>query len=170
MNEAEYIARLIRPDVALFRQPRKRSLCERLFYWGNRDERLRQMFIRAPMPIADREWFAEAALEWVHDYVLPVYQGNHDAPQTAAQTLELLTGDCEDGAILLATMIVSALDPAAWPCAKFCVGTVDGQPHHAFLTWRRTDLEETVLLDWTMAPNPLTRDDVIWCVDSEVAL
>jgi hypothetical protein len=111
------------------------------------------------MPTADREWFVEAALEWTHDYILPVYQGTHDAPQTAAQTLDLLSGDCEDGAILLGCMIVSGLVPEAWPCAKLCVGTVDGMKQHAFLTWYRTDLEETVLLDWTVSPKPLTAEE-----------
>jgi hypothetical protein len=41
---------------------------------------------------------------------------------------------------------------------------------HAFLTWYRVDLEETVLLDWTISPKPLCRDEIVWIVESEVTL
>ena len=166
MNDAAYFARLIRPDLAMLRESRKRSLCNRLFYWGNRDERLQQMLIRAPMPLSDAEWFAEAALEWVYDYVLPIDHGPVHQPQMAAETMERLSGDCDDGTILLATMLVSALQPEAWPLFRFCVGTVDGMRNHAFLTMERRDLQETVLLDWTLSPKPLIDGEAKWKVDS----
>ena len=170
MNLAAYIASLVRPDLAGFREVRKRHWSQRLFYWGNRDERLRQLFSHAPYSVSEAEWFMEAALEWVHDYILPVYQGDHDLPQSAAQTLEELAGDCEDGAILLGSMIVSGLEPEAWACAKLCVGTVDGQRQHAFLEWDRTDRRDTVLLDWTVSSRPLGRNEISWSVESAAGL
>ena len=162
MNEAEYFARLIRPDLAMLREPRKRSICE--------DERLRQALIRAPMPVADAEWFAEFALAWTHDYVLPVGHAANHQPQQARETLERLYGDCDDGAILLATMLVSALQPEAWPLFKFCVGEVDGRRYHAFLTMHRRDLRETVLLDWTLSPRPLAAGEAEWMVESSMEI
>jgi hypothetical protein len=169
-NEAAYIARLIRPDLALFLQERQRSLCQRLFYWGNRDKKLRQLFSHASYAKGEAEWFMETALKWVYDYILPVYQDTHDAPQTAARTLDILEGDCEDGAILLGCAIVSGLVPEAWPCAKLCVGTVDGHRNHAFLTWYKIDLDETVLLDWTISPRPIVPGELKWTVESEATL
>jgi hypothetical protein len=168
LNQAAYLARLIRPDRALFEQERKRSWVRRLFCWGNRDERLRQLFSRAPYADGEAEWFMEIALEWTHDYILPTYQGDHDAPQTAAQTLDELAGDCEDGAILLGCMLVSGL---LYPSrARFCVGTVDGERQHAFLTWHRKDMEDVVLLDWTISPRPMGADEIKWKAESEVVL
>jgi hypothetical protein len=128
------------------------------------------LFRGAPYAVSDRERFTEAALEWVYGYIKPVYQGTHDLPQSAARTLDILEGDCEDGAILLATMIVSGLEPEAWRLATFCVGEVDRQKQHAFLEWDRVDLDETVLLDWTISPHPLCRDEIVWSVESAVTL
>jgi hypothetical protein len=42
--------------------------------------------------------------------------------------------------------------------------------NHAFLTWYRVDLEETVLLDWTISPKPLTAEEVTWSMEDEVGL
>ena len=169
MTPAASISRLIRPDLATFREVRKRGWADRIFAW-RRDARLQALFLCAPMPVADREWFMEAALEWTCDYIKPVYQGTHDAPQSAARTLDTLEGDCEDGSILLATMIVSGLAPEAWSYARLCVGTVDGMRNHAFLTWHRTNHDETVLLDWTLSPHPMCRAAINWTVDSAVPL
>ena len=169
MTPAAYISTLIRPDLATFREVRQRGWWDRTFAW-RRDARLQALFLCVPVPVSDREGFAEACLEWVYDYITPVYQGTHDAPQSAARTLDTLSGDCEDGAILLACMLVSALDPAAWPLFRFCVGTVAGQPQHAVLELDRRDLGETVLLDWTLSPQPMCHAAINWTVDSAVPL
>ena len=168
MNEAEYFARLIRPDLAMLREPRKRSICE--------DERLRQALIRAPMPVADAEWFAEFALEWTHDYVLPVGHAANHQPQQARETLERLYGDCDDGAILLATMLVSALQPEAWPLFKFCVGRLklstdrNWMRDHAFVVMDHKHLGGEALLDWTLSPRPLAAGEAEWMVESSMEL
>jgi hypothetical protein len=169
MTPAAYISRLVRPDLAGFREERARGLFARIV-WGSRDARLRQLFAHAPYPASSAEWFAETALEWVYDSVKAEYQGRTDFPQTARTTLESLRGDCEDGAILLGCMIVSGLVPEAWGLARFCVGSVDDQRNHAFLEWRRLDLGETVLLDWTLETRPICRDEVEWEVESSVVL
>lgn len=169
MNSAEYIARLIRPDLAAFRTPPSRSRWGRWWH-GRSDARLSALFVPAPHPSSRREWFAETALEWTYNYIQPIPDTRAEQPQTAAQTLNLRTGDCEDGAVLLASMLVSGLHPDAWPFFRFCVGNQPGARDHAYLEMDRPLLNDTVLLDWTLAPRPLASAEAHWRTTSEVSL
>lgn len=169
MTPSTYLSRLIRPDLAAFRTPPSRS---RWGHWwhGRSDARLLALFVSAPHPVARREWFAEAALEWTYNYIQSLPDTRAEQPQTAAQTLQLHTGDCEDGAILLASMLVSGLHPDAWPYFRFCVGNQPGSTDHAYLEMDRPLLNDTVLLDWTLSPRPITRAEAHWRTTSSTPI
>ena len=68
------------------------------------------------------------------------------------ETLAMGKGDCEDGAILMASIIVNAIPASdAWRVRVAC-GLVDdgtgGSGGHAYCTWCRRYDNEWVILDW----------------------
>jgi hypothetical protein len=167
MTPASYIAYLVRPDLALLREDRRRGW---RFLSARKDRALRNLLAGAPFPAAQAESFAEASLSWAFRALLPVNRGQSHHPQPPAQTLHTLSGDCDDGALLLATILVSALHPDAWPRFRFCVGSINFGAPHAFLAMD-SETQGCVLLDWTLSPRPrVSVGEAVWRVHSQVPL
>ena len=72
------------------------------------------------------------------------------------ETLEAKTGDCEDGAILLANLMLSAGVPY-WRI-RLCAGNVNGGGHAYVVYCRETD-NKFCVLDWCYWPNKLKISD-----------
>jgi hypothetical protein len=132
---------------------------------------LHALLAGAPFAAGEAEAFAEAALDWCFYSLVPADRGLNHMPQLVDVTLHTLSGDCDDGTILLGTMLVSALHPDAWPLFKLCVGSVNSRSLHAFLTMDRRDLGDVVMLDWTISPRPCeSGGEAVWQVQSSVDL
>lgn len=74
----------------------------------------------------------------------------------AYQTLKHKMGDCEDGAILIANIMVKSGIP--WYRVRVCAGSVNGGGHAYCVYCRETD-NEWVVLDWCYWPNDLPIKD-----------
>jgi len=88
-----------------------------------------------------------------------------------AETLEMLKGDCEDGAILMASMLLTALPASDSWRVRVAAGIVQAAPTaetggHAYVTYCRCSDNEWVALDWcyyedshiSVADKPLIKD------------
>ena len=101
-------------------------------------------------------------LSWVIDnikYVLDTTKGATEYWQFSYETLKFKTGDCEDGAILLANLMISKGIPY-WKI-RLTAGSVKGGGH-AYLVYFCVAEERWVILDWCYWPNKLpinTRKD-----------
>jgi len=70
-----------------------------------------------------------------------------------AETVEMLKGDCEDGAILIASMILCALPIEHHWRVRVCAGWVQEAPTapqggHGYVTYCRCSDNEWVVIDW----------------------
>lgn len=99
---------------------------------------------------------ALACLNYVRSYVAyrsdKVVQGIDEFWQYPEETLELRSGDCEDGAILLSNLMFHAGIPF-WRI-RLNAGPVKGGGH-AYVTYCRQTDNQFVTLDWCYWPNSL---------------
>lgn len=98
-------------------------------------------------------------LKWVIDnikYTGDKKKGYEDFWQFAFETLYYKNGDCEDGAILLANMILISQVPY-WKIRLSAGEVKDGG--HAYLTYYCESNQKWVVLDWCYWPNkdPITK-------------
>ncbi len=104
-------------------------------------------------------------LAWQYRYVLPEYQGHADVPQSATETLRSMSGDCEDGAILLACLCLTVLPVSEWQRLSLVVGSFGGWYSHAWLMWRTAD-GALVALDTQQSDVPITSG--MWRIDGSI--
>lgn len=101
---------------------------------------------------------ATAALEWVRQNILYLPDkwqfGLEDLWLFPYETLALKKGDCEDGAILLANLLVAAGIPA-WRVRLSCM------TRHIYLTYYSKS-RKWIILDWTTSENPSWLGEVIF--------
>ena len=143
MTSAEYIQRLIRPDLALFADP-SRSWWGRLVH-RRADRALARLLDYAPGASPDR--VMARALDWTYRRILPYPHGPAHIPQTVDETLRLMSGDCDEGAVLLGSLVVS-LCPEASDRLAVCVTAPPGQLEHCAIQW--TDARGAArVADWT---------------------
>jgi len=102
-------------------------------------------------------------LKWVIQhikYVSDTTKGYREFWQFPYETLYYKTGDCEDGMILLANLMLIAGIPY-WkirPTAGW-VKTPEGKGGHAYLTYYCEEKDKWVILDWCYYPNLLPIKD-----------
>ena len=140
---AAYLQRLIRPDLALFDNP-KRSWWRGLMFRAA-DRELARLLDYAPGASPDR--VMARALDWTYRRILPSPHGPAHIPQTVAETLREMAGDCDEGAVLLGSLVVSLCPEASDRLAVVVTGRT-GQWEHCALEW--TDDGGAVrVADWT---------------------
>jgi len=106
-------------------------------------------------------------LEYVGDEVL----GFPEYWLFPGETLAMGAGDCEDGAWLMASLLLHCLPLTEWRRVRVCAGWVQARPTapqggHAYVTYCRTTDNEWVVLDWcyledstiAVAEKPLHKD------------
>lgn len=105
------------------------------------------------------EWALEC-LRWVRKHISyktdKNVEGIDEYWQFWYETLELHSGDCEDGSILLANLMMVAGIPY-WR-VRLNAGDVNGGGH-AYVTYCRETDDEFVILDWCYWPNDLLPKD-----------
>ena len=164
-NPAEQFRLFLRPDAALFRSP-PRSWFGR--WWNRRaDCALANILDSSDITPNTPDSLVYRCLAWQYKYVLPVYQGRADAPQQASETLRTMSGDCEDGAILLMCLILTLLPVSEWPRLSLVVGSIGGWRSHCWLLWRDSS-GAVVSLDTQQQETPIA--DGMWRIDGAVTV
>lgn len=129
----------------------------RNFYHLN-DARLKEIAAEIPTGESHDETALEC-LKWVMDnitYVGDKTKGYPEFWQFPFETLYYKTGDCEDGAILLANLM--QLKGIPYWKIRLNAGAVKGGGH-AYLVYFCESLEKWVILDWCYWPNKLQIKD-----------
>ena len=87
------------------------------------------------------------------DYIGDANLGHSEYWLYPIETIEMGTGDCEDGAILIASLILNALPKEHHWRVRVCAGWVQAAPTapqggHGYVTYCRCCDNEWVVIDW----------------------